>query len=47
MDELVVNDGVCRVCGYTDDWGCDGGCFWVASDLCSSCAGEADEEGAA
>jgi|GEM_PF-6058338 len=30
---------VCRVCGCTDEWGCEEGCFWMESDLCSSCAG--------
>ena len=28
----------CRVCGCTDDHACDGGCDWVETDLCSSCA---------
>lgn len=28
----------CRVCGCTDAWGCDEGCWWVDEDLCSSCA---------
>lgn len=29
----------CRECGCTDDDdGCDGGCYWVAVDLCSACA---------
>lgn len=27
----------CRVCGCTDDEGCDDGCVWVAVDLCSNC----------
>lgn len=31
--------GVCRVCGCTDEYGCDGGCYWVEPDLCSSCVG--------
>ena len=30
----------CRGCGCTDDEPCAGGCFWVAADLCSTCAGE-------
>ena len=30
--------GVCRVCGCTDLCACAGGCFWVESDLCSTCA---------
>lgn len=28
----------CRVCGCTDMHACDGGCYWVADDLCSACA---------
>lgn len=28
----------CRVCGCTDEAACPGGCWWVAPDLCSSCA---------
>ncbi len=28
----------CRVCGCTDDHACEGGCYWVAGDLCSQCA---------
>ncbi|MHB1681619.1 MAG: hypothetical protein ACYCYO_02145 [Bacilli bacterium] len=27
----------CLVCGCTDDHACEGGCFWVAHDLCSAC----------
>ena len=26
----------CRICGCTDNFACDGGCDWVATDLCSS-----------
>ena len=31
--------GTCRVCGCTDDWGCDAGCSWVNAEhtLCSEC----------
>lgn len=32
----------CRVCGCTDDAGCQTGCSWIAEGLCSSCAPEAD-----
>ncbi len=28
----------CRACGCTEDCACDGGCWWVADDLCSTCA---------
>ena len=31
----------CVGCGCTDNNGCDGGCRWVAEDLCSACAGGA------
>lgn len=27
----------CRVCGCTDEYGCDGGCSWAGPDLCSAC----------
>ena len=30
----------CRVCGCTDEHGCEGSCTWVADDLCSQCAGK-------
>ena len=28
----------CRVCGCTDTRACEGGCWWVDVDLCSTCA---------
>lgn len=28
----------CRICGCTDDHACEGGCWWVEADLCSTCA---------
>lgn len=28
----------CRECGCTDDYACEGGCYWVEPDLCSACA---------
>ncbi|EYB68839.1 hypothetical protein DEIPH_ctg017orf0216 [Deinococcus phoenicis] len=28
----------CRVCGCTNNWPCDGGCWWAEDDLCTSCA---------
>lgn len=34
----VTGETVCRVCGCTDTYGCDEGCYWVEEDLCSSCA---------
>ena len=27
----------CRVCGCTENFGCDGGCYWVETDLCNQC----------
>ncbi len=27
----------CRECGCTDKFACEGGCSWVAPDLCSAC----------
>lgn len=38
----VANVPRCRVCRCTDDNPCEGGCWWVADDLCSACEG-ADE----
>lgn len=35
----MTRAGVCRVCGCTEHRACDGGCWWVAPDLCSSCTG--------
>ena len=29
--------GTCRECRCTDRHACEGGCFWVLSDLCSRC----------
>lgn len=42
VDVLRVVVGVrsCSVCGCTDDEACDGGCAWVADDLCSACIDE-------
>lgn len=33
-------EGVCRVCGCTDEFGCDVGCEWVEAGLCSACVRE-------
>jgi hypothetical protein len=30
----------CKVCGCTDQWGCDEGCYWVAENLCSACVSD-------
>lgn len=42
-DELVLERGVCRACGCTDERACEGGCAWVDVDhtLCSTCAARA------
>jgi hypothetical protein len=28
----------CRNCGCSDERACEGGCWWIAADLCSECA---------
>lgn len=28
----------CRFCGCSDNWACPEGCFWLETDLCTSCA---------
>ena len=30
----------CKICGCTDYNACEGGCYWVAEELCSKCADE-------
>ena len=46
LDDLLADtpdkggEQACRVCGCTHYTPCDGGCYWVEPDLCSSCAGE-------
>jgi hypothetical protein len=42
--DRVKTEQVCRVCGCTDINPCPGGCSWVEEDLCSACAGEAENE---
>lgn len=42
FDELAGGDALfdeqrCRLCGCTEDHACEGGCSWVAEDLCSAC----------
>lgn len=27
----------CRKCGCTEEFACEGGCSWIAPDLCSAC----------
>lgn len=46
--ELVMREGIaryeeatvrrCRICGCTEEHGCEYGCYWVEPDLCSACA---------
>lgn len=36
--EQAKKEAVCRVCGCTEGNACGDGCYWVESDLCSSCA---------
>lgn len=31
---------MCRICGCTEEHGCEEGCHWVADDLCSACIPE-------
>jgi ParB/RepB/Spo0J family partition protein len=40
---FILGVGVCRACGCTDQSACYGGCTWVEPDLCSACAGPADD----
>ncbi|WMJ83165.1 hypothetical protein RBH76_10565 [Oscillospiraceae bacterium MB24-C1] len=42
--ERVRTEPVCRVCGCIADNACSGGCYWVATDLCSACAQFSEEE---
>ncbi len=35
---LGIDSPVCKICGCTDDHACEGGCFWIAPNLCSACA---------
>lgn len=34
---MSLEEQRCRVCGCTDDDGCENVCSWVEDDLCSSC----------
>lgn len=46
--EAVMREGIaryeeatvhrCRICGCTEEHGCEFGCYWVERDLCSECA---------
>lgn len=42
---FVVSLRKCRYCGCTDDRACEGGCWWIADDVCSSCGEAARAEG--
>lgn len=37
LEDIIEVQQTCRVCGCTDEAGCEGICYWVAEDLCSSC----------
>lgn len=37
MEEVPLYDDLCRLCECTDYSACEGGCWWVEGDLCSSC----------
>ena len=39
-----MNEEKCKICGCTNDKACDGGCWWVAEELCSKCANKLIEE---
>ena len=36
-DDCEKDEQKCRVCGCTWNNACEGGCYWVESDLCSKC----------
>lgn len=36
---LAAKERKCRVCGCTWNNACEGGCYWVEENLCSSCEG--------
>lgn len=42
-DEPLFDEQACRVCGCTWDNACEGGCYWVEEDLCSTCAEKMEE----
>ncbi len=37
LQNRAENEGVCRMCGCTQDNACEDGCYWVEPDLCSHC----------
>lgn len=37
VDKAPRTSRACRMCGCTDTHACEGGCFWVETDLCSAC----------
>jgi hypothetical protein len=41
---LVLGIAVCRMCGCTDVYGCDEGCYWIEDNLCSACVAEVGQE---
>lgn len=41
---MTLGRHICRICGCWELEACDGGCWWVESDLCSACAGPEERE---
>jgi hypothetical protein len=35
----LLNLPTCRVCGCSDSWACEDGCWWLAEGVCSNCGG--------
>jgi hypothetical protein len=35
--DVAAGGRQCRVCGCTQNAGCDPPCYWIAPDLCSTC----------
>lgn len=46
--QIVAPERTCRICGCTENNPCitppDGPCHWIASDICSACAGVATDD---
>ena len=34
----ATGEEACAKCGCTQTWACDGGCWWISPNLCSTCA---------
>lgn len=44
LSPLILGIAVCRICGCTDVYGCDQGCYWIDDNLCSACIAEVGHE---